>query len=146
MPDNVCNPVHVTGDVTFKATAAVTGKRFVAPSNTRTGGGLGGLSTDLENAYRCAHAAANGPAVGIAKYDVPINGEGGFYGTPGGIYPVTCDGAVTAGDRIIVGSAGKAKTSTGSIDTSGAAITPPTVVGIAMSSAADGADAEIKLR
>jgi hypothetical protein len=135
LPANVCTPNHVTSDVTFKATAAVTGKRFVAPSGNRTGGP--GLSTDLENVYRMAHCAAGAKAFGVSKYDVALNAEGGAYGTPGRIVPVTCVSAVTAGQQVEVGAAGQAQPWGGTIATQ--------PVGLALSGAAGGADAEIKL-
>lgn len=132
MPDNVCTPFHMTSDLTFRATAAVTGKRFVAPSGNRTGGP--GLSTDLENVYRMAHCPAGERSFGVSKYDVPIDEEGGAYGTPGRIVPVTATGAIAAGDEVEVGANG-----TATLLAAGVA------VGLAMTAAVDGGDAEIKL-
>lgn len=134
---NVCTPYFEQGDVTFRATAAVTGKRFVAPSADVTGGP--GLSTDLANLFRMAHAAAGKPVAGVAKYDVASGDEGGIHGVPGKIVPVVADGAITAGDKIMVGTAGKAKTWVTAASEANEA------VGIAMSGAADGADCPVKL-
>jgi hypothetical protein len=108
MPTNVCTPVHMTGDLSFKAGAAVTGKRFVAPSADRTGGGTKGLSTDLQNAYVCSHAGAGIKAAGVAMYDTPINTMGGMYGTPGEVVPVTSGAAITAGAEVMSDANGKA--------------------------------------
>jgi hypothetical protein len=78
---------------------------------------------------------ADGPTVGVAAYDVADNGKGMCFGTPGQILPVTALGAIAAGDIIEVGTGGKARTWA----TSGEK------VGIAITGAADGADAQIKL-
>lgn len=139
MPSNICTPFYMTGDVSFKASAAVTGKRFVAPSGNRTGGP--GMSTDLANTYVAAHCPANGKASGVAKYDVAQGDYGPQFGTPGTILPVTADGAIAAGDLIVVGSAGKAKAAT----VASGVVTGGIVVGLAMTGAADGTDAQIKL-
>ena len=119
-------PIFETGDVTFKATDPVVGGRFVAPSGNRTGGL--GLSDDLENVYLMAHAAANGPAAGVAADDVADNALGKCLGTPGRIVPMDADGAIAAGVLVQVGADGKAKTKTST----------NVVVGLAMSAAVDG--------
>lgn len=137
MPTNVATQFKETGNVSFRASAAVTGKRFLAISGDRTGGP--GLSTDLENLYRMAHAPAAGPTVGVAKYDVPINETGGVHGQPGMIVPVTAGAAIAAGQRVEVGANGQA------VPLAVAPATPGVPVGIAMSGVAIGADAQIKL-
>jgi hypothetical protein len=144
LPANVCTPYHATGDVSFRAGAAITGKRFVAPSANRTGGPA--LSTNLENVYVMSHAAANGAIAGVAKYDVAQDKRGSVYGTPGAIVPVTADGVIAAGEEIIVGTDGKAKKWTApSLSGNAETLSLPVKVGIAMTGAADGADAQIKL-
>lgn len=135
MPTNICYPLHETSDLTFRATAAVTGKRFVAPSGNRTGGP--GLSTDTANVYQMAHAAAGAKAFGVSKYDVASGSLGGAFGTPGKVVPVTTGAAVTAGQQVEVGATGFA------IPWAGTIATQP--VGLAMTGAASGADVEIKL-
>jgi hypothetical protein len=132
VPDNVCIPFFVTSDLSFRATAPVTGKRFVAPSGNRTGGPA--LSSDGENVYRMAHAGAGVKAFGVAKYDVASGARGPAYDTPGRVVPVTADGPIAAGAEVEVGAAGKAKTlGTGK------------AVGLCLTGASDGGDAEIKL-
>lgn len=141
---NVCNPYHVTGDVSFRANGAVTGKRFVKALANRTGGP--GLSTDPENLWEIGHATANGPAAGVARYDVADNEAGSLIGVPGAVVPVTADGAIAAGAQVVVGTAGKAKTYSGAAPDNGAGDQViPVVVGVAMSGVADGEDCPVKL-
>lgn len=137
MPDNVCTPIFEDSDVTYRATAAVIGKRFIAPSGARTGGP--GLSTDLQNVYRMAHAPAGGAATGVSRYDVPIDGLSSVFGQPGRIVPVTAEAAIAAGARLQVGAAGQA------ITQAVAPATPGVAVAIAMSAAVAGADVEAKI-
>jgi hypothetical protein len=107
----VATLLYEESDVTFKATAAVVGSRFVAPSGNRSGGGVEtGLTTDLANVYRMAHCGAGVKAFGVAKYDVANAGIGGAYGQPGRIVPVTAGGAVTAGQEVMSDASGKAIT------------------------------------
>jgi hypothetical protein len=120
------------GDVSFKATAAVTGKRFIAPSGDVTGGP--GLSTDLENLYRGAHAGAGVKPFGVSKYDVANGGVGGVHGQPGKIVPVTAGAAITAGQEVQSDANGQA-----------IPLAAGRPAGLAMSGAANGADAQIKL-
>jgi hypothetical protein len=106
MATNVATPYFETGDVSFRATAAVTGKRFIAPSGDVTGGP--GLSTDVSNLFRMAHCGAGLKPAGVAKYDVANGDEGGCYGQPGRIVPVTSGAAVTAGAEVMSDANGKA--------------------------------------
>lgn len=141
---NDCIPFKKPGaDISFKASSDVTGKRFVVPSGNRTGGGAGGLSSDLYNLYAAAHASANGPAVGVAAADVASGKVG--HAVSAGIVPVTASGSIAAGARVVVDTGGKAKAWDGSLDTSGSTATVPVIVGIAMTGASDGNDAEILL-
>lgn len=144
MPANECIPYKEPGSaITFKATAAVAGKRFVKPSGNRTGGP--GLSTDLANVYQCAQVSASGdPAVGVSKYDVANGALGGAH--TGGIVPVTCGANVAAGDRVMSDANGKAiPYAAGNTAAAGAPLVIPRVLGIAMTGAVSGADAEIML-
>jgi hypothetical protein len=129
---NVATQYFETGDVSFRATANVTGKRFVAPSGDVTGGP--GLSTDNENMYRMAHCGAGLKPAGVAKYDVASGAKGGVHGQPGKIVPVTTGAAITAGQQV-------------QSDASGQAIVLAAGVpaGLAMSGAALGADCQVKL-
>jgi hypothetical protein len=132
MPENVCIPFYETSDITVQASAAVTGKRFVAPSANRTGGP--GLSTSATNVYVVAHAPAGAKPAGVSVYDAPSGGLLGIIGTPGRIVPVTAGAAITAGQQVEVGTAGQAiPLATGQR------------AGLAMTGAASGAAAEIKL-
>jgi Uncharacterized conserved protein (DUF2190) len=92
-------------DVTGLCTAAVTGKRFVKISGNRTSGP--GLSATAEGSvYRIAQAVSGDRAIGVSKYDAPINGMTGI--ARGGIVPVTAGAAVTAGQEVQSDALGKA--------------------------------------
>lgn len=133
MADNVCHPFYETSDVTFTATAAVTGKTFIAPSANRESGP--GLSATPEGSnYKMATCGAGDKPFGVARYDVAKDAKGGAIGTPGRIVPVTTGGAIAAGDEVEVGSAGKAIKLASGI-----------AVGLCVSGAASGAEAEVKL-
>jgi hypothetical protein len=129
---NVSTQYFETGNVSFRATANVTGKRFVAPSGDVTGGP--GLSTDMQNLYRCQHAGAGKKPAGVAKYDVTSGGTGGMHGQPGMIVPVTTGAAIVAGVEV-------------ESDANGMAITLASgrAAGLAMSGAGSGADCQVKL-
>jgi hypothetical protein len=135
LPSNVSTQYFETGNVSFRATANVTGKRFVAPSADVTGGP--GLSTDLQNVFRCAHCPAGKRPAGVAKYDVSSGSVGGMHGQPGQIVPVTTGAAIVAGAEVESDASGQAITWAGTIATAKA--------GLAMSGAGSGADAMIKL-
>lgn len=107
MPANTCFPLFETSDVTFQATAAVTGKRFVAISGDITSGP--GLSSTSEGSnFRMAHATAATRPDGVAAYDVASAAKGRVIGTPGRILPVTAGANITAGQQVEVGTAGQA--------------------------------------
>lgn len=132
MPANVSTQYHETGNVSFHAAGAVVGKTFVRVSADRTGGP--GLSTDLENAWVMSTCGAGAKATGVAKYDVADQKSGGIHGQPGMIVPVTAGAAITAGQEVEVGAAGKA-----------IPLASGKAVGQAMSGAASGADCPVKL-
>jgi hypothetical protein len=137
-PANVATAYHEDGDVSFRASAAVTGKRFIKISGDVTGGP--GLSTDFENVYRCAPCGAGERAVGVAKYDVAINKRGGMHGVPSRIVPVTVGtGGVTAGQKVMSDGTGQA------VAWASAASEANAVLGVAMSGATAGNDAQVKL-
>jgi hypothetical protein len=129
---NVSTQYFETGNVSFRATANITGKRFVAPSGDVTGGP--GLSTDNQNLYRMATCGAGLKPAGVAKYDVASGTVGGMHGQPGMIVPVTTGAAIVAGVQV-------------QSDGAGAAITLASGVpaGLAMSGAGSGADCQVKL-
>lgn len=96
MPSNECIPYSETSDLTFLATGAVTGKRCVTISDTRSG----------EN-YRAAHTSAGAKATGVAAYDVASGAFGQMIGTPGRVVPITAGGTISAGAEVEVGSNGQ---------------------------------------
>ena len=134
MPVNECHPFHQTGDVTFEATGAVTGKRFLAISGSRESGP--GLASTAEGGnYRMAHAAAAAKAAGVSGYDVASGDKGICLGTPGKIVPVTAAAAIAAGAEVEVGASGQATT-----------LASGKAAGLCMTAASGaGVDAEIKL-
>lgn len=133
MPSNVMIQTGQTCDVTARASAAVTGKRMVAPSGNRTGGPA--LSTNTENVYTMAHAGAGAKAFGVAKYDAASGAEFGVIGTPGRRVIVTAGAAIAAGAEVEVGATGKVIT-----------LASGKAVGLCLSAAAgDLSDCEIKL-
>jgi hypothetical protein len=131
-PANVSVAYFEEGDVSFRATAAVTGKRFIAPSGDVTGGP--GLSTDFENVYRCAHAGSGVKPCGVSQYDVAIGSRGPQHGNPGKIVPVTAGAALTAGQEVQSDATGQA-----------IPLAAGRPAGLCMSGASNGADAQIKL-
>jgi hypothetical protein len=136
-PANVSTQYFEDGNVSFKATAAVTGKRFLKPSADQSGGP--GLSTDIENLLKMATCGAGQKSSGVSKYDVASGSEGGVHGQPGMIVPVTAGGAITVGQEVMSDATGKA------VPWTSAASEANRALGLAMSGAANGADAMIKL-
>jgi hypothetical protein len=123
MATNTCVPFWVFGeDVTGSCSAAVTGKRFVAISGARVGEQL-----------RIAHAGAGTRALGVSAHDAPVDGLVNVL-RQGQIVPVTAGAAITAGQDIEVGAAGKAIPHAAG-----------TVVGYAADDAANNTDAAIVL-
>jgi hypothetical protein len=119
---NVCQPLYNEGrNITGRASAAVTGKRFVR---------ISGNSTDGVPAV--AHATAAERVWGVSGYDaaedaiLPVIRKG--------VVPVTAEGALSADDEVEVGTAGKATV----LDTGVA-------VGVVLFDAADGDDVMIAL-
>lgn len=110
-------------DITGRATAAVTGKRFLKISGNRSNGNIA-----------VAHADAAGRVCGVSKYDAASGAIVGVARGNSRVTHVTADGAIAAFAEVEVGATGKAKTKTAGI-----------AVGYALTAAADGADAEISL-
>jgi hypothetical protein len=110
-------------DITGRASAAVTGKRFLKISGNRSSGNIA-----------VAPADAAGRVCGVAKYDAASGEIVGVARGNSRVTHVTADGAIAAFAEVEVGTTGKAKTKTAGI-----------AVGYALTAAADGADAEISL-
>lgn len=110
-------------DITGRATAAVTGKRFLKISGNRSNGNIA-----------VAHADAAGQTCGVSKYDAASEDIVGVARGNSRVTHVTADGAIAAWAEVEVGTAGKAKS-----------IASGKAVGYALTAAADGADAEISL-
>lgn len=109
-------------DLTAQASAAVTGKRFVAVSGNRTANGN----------VAVAHAAAAGRVFGVAAHDAAQNQL--VRVARGGVVRVTAAGAIAAFAEVQVGAGGTAT-----------ALAAGVAVGFALTAVADGADAEIAL-
>lgn len=141
MPTNEAIHYYEPGTrITGKASAGITGKRFLKISGNRTSGPLvqstQSNDTTEGGVYQVAQATANTDfVIGVAGWDaasgelVPIISEG--------VVTVTSGAAITAGLPVMTDAAGKVITATGA---------SARVVGVAMT-AASGADvdAEIKL-
>lgn len=119
---NPCQPLYQEGrNITGRASAAVTGKRFVAIS----GNGTDGIPP-------VAHAAAGGRTFGVAGYDaatgevLPVIRKG--------VVPVKAAAAISAFAEVEVGSTGQAIPKASGV-----------AVGYALFDAASGADAQIHL-
>lgn len=131
MPE--CIPFKVNGgNFTAKATAPVTGCRFVAPSGNRTGGTA--LSTDLANVHQVAHAGAGIKPCGVAGNDAANGALLLVRAIPGEILPVTAGASITAGQEVQSDATGQA-----------IPLAAGRPAGLAMSGAANGALAEIRL-
>lgn len=118
------NPrVYAPGaDITAATTAAVTGRRFVAISGSRSAGGN----------ISVAHAPAAARTFGVAKHDAAIGELVGV--SRDGIVRVTAAANIAAGADVEVGANGQAITKTSGV-----------AVGYAVTAATSGSDAEIAL-
>lgn len=107
MPANECIPYYQPGaGITGKASAAITGKRFVKISGARTGGPA--LSADLANVHTVAQAGAGERAIGVAAHDIASGSLGPLHTQPGIVVPVTSGAAITAGAEVQADASGKA--------------------------------------
>lgn len=149
MPANESLDLRRPGeDFTFKASAAVTGKRVLKISGDRTGGGHAGLSTDLDNVYQMAHCAgASTVPVAVASYDCASGALGRAKSGAGRHVTCTAGAAITAGVQVMADANGKVITYVGPVTTTTAALpSVPIAVGVAMTGATtDGDDVEIRL-
>lgn len=149
MPANESIDLKKPGqDITGKASATVTGKRFLRYSGNRTGGGHAGLSTDLANVPQVA--PCNGTTqvpIGVAKHDAASGSLVGVARGAGRHVTVSAGAAITAGVLVMADSVGRAITYVGAITTNAAALpSVPVAVGIAVTGASGAdVDAEIQL-
>lgn len=112
---------------TARASAAITGKRFVSISGAR-----------VDDLPRVNHAvgSATRRAVGVSGYNAANGANVTVYAAPGLIMPVTTSEAVTAGDLLYSAADGTAvKTAPANAP----------AVAVAMDDAANGADVPAKL-
>lgn len=134
---------------TAKASALITGARFVNVSGNRTGGGiLGGLSTDVANEIQVAMVGTSGGiAIGVSAWDA-ANGSNLKVWT-GGIIGVEAGGTLTAGQAVMSDATGRAIAyNAGTYDPTGVAVTNlPAVhrLGVVLTGATVGQQAEILL-
>lgn len=110
-------------DITGRASAAITGKRFLAISGNRNGGNIA-----------VQHATAAGRVCGVSKYDAASGEIVGVARGSSRVVRVTAEGTIAAFAEVEVGTAGKAK-----------ALASGKAVGYVLTAAADGADAEVSL-
>jgi hypothetical protein len=122
-------PKHMPGDsITTKASAQVTGGQRVVVS----GSGMTAPAT----------AATKAKYVGVAGNDALINADYTMYGR-GMVHVSVADGAITAGDQLTSGSAGKVSSIAAAAGAVAADINNARAVdGIALTTAADGAPVE----
>lgn len=132
MAANECIPYYKPGaDVTFQATATITGKRFVKVSGNRVSGP--GLTTAVDGSnYSAAPCGAGERAIGVAKYDAASGKKVAV--ALAGIVPVTAGGTIAAGAEVEADATGKAITKASGVP-----------LGVCMTAATSGNDAEIKL-
>lgn len=130
MPANECIPFYRPGaDITGEATAAVTGKRCLAISGDAPADG--GISV--------AHAAAAGRIVGVAVHDAAVGAKVPVILGPGHVVPITTSAIVAAFAEVEVGANGTV------IPVDRVARPNSVAIGYALTGAANGADAKIKL-
>lgn len=138
--------------LTGEATAAITAGRFLIVSGDLLSGpdipatAQIGASDPVDGGnIQVAHAAANGPAIGVSLADAADGDKVMILCV--GVVPMTADGAISAGDEIMVGSTGKPKTYAAPTLSGNSEALPEVVkVGIALNDAISGGTAMIKLQ
>lgn len=136
MPNNECIPFYEPGTrLTGHATVALTGKRLVQVSADIPGGPTG------SETIRVGVPARGGPCVGVAAYDAVLNEKVPLLNGPGMVVPIRAAVAVAAGQRVMATADGSVEP----FDTGAAGVAGAVAVGIALSGAAVGADAMIRL-
>lgn len=132
-PANECIPYYKPGaDITAVPTAAVTGKRFVVISANRAAGPALNASTGGGN-IQVAPAGAGARAIGVAARDQVVGKHVRVIRE--GVVPVTAGAVITAGQEVESNAAGQA-----------VPLATGKSLGVALSGAASGADAQIALR
>lgn len=111
-------------DITGHATAAVTGKRFVAISGNR----------QTDGSLSVAHAGAGLRAFGVSKYDAASGGKVGVMRGNSRVVFVTAGANIAANAEVEVGTNGQAITKSAGVS-----------VGVCVTAATSGNDAEISL-
>lgn len=113
--------------VTARATAAITGKRFVCISGPRIDG---------HPAVNHQASSSTRKTLGVSAYDAASGADVMVHSAPGMVVPVTASGAISAGASVFSTADGRAT-----------AADPGTgkTAGHALDDATDGADAVIKL-
>lgn len=129
-----CIPFYEPGKrITAKASAALTSKRLVAISATRTSGPA--LNTSSEGGTLIVGVcAASAWAFGVAGYDCPSGGDLVILRGSGFVVPITANGAIASGAAVECGASGMVRTHTTGV-----------IVGYAVADAADATDAQIAL-
>lgn len=110
-------------DITGRASAAVTGKRFLKITGNRTGGNIA-----------VAPCAAGDRSCGVSKYDAASGDTVGVARGKDRVVHVTCGADLAAGQEVQAGAAGVAI-----VAAAGAKL------GYALTAATNGTDAEISL-
>jgi hypothetical protein len=114
-------PIYKPGQaLTLKASGAITGGQLVAISGSGTVATAG---------------AAAATWIGVAAFDAAINDNVTIHSS--GVQNLTASGAITAGDSLVTAATGQVAT--------GAAATPSAFVGVALTTAANGAKVRVKL-
>lgn len=137
---NDCIPFYEDADrITATTTAAVTGKRLLLISGSRTSGpgipsspSVGASDPTEGGTYRVAQATALAACVGVAAWDAASGDLVGVIAE--GIVPITSVAAIAAGARVEAGAAGKVQT-----------LTTGVPIGVCMT-AASGADVDAEIR
>lgn len=112
MLNNVCHPMFKGGDpITGHTSAAVVGKTFADISGPIQSGPnitTVALSTAFDGGNLVvATCAAKGKPIGVFAYDRAINEPVTILYSAGGVLPLTAGEAITAGEEVEVGPAGK---------------------------------------
>lgn len=131
-----CIPLYEAGKpITAIAEVAVTGCRFVAISDPKKGPTIdGGLSSTVEGGnVVVSPAAADSAPFGVAAHDAAADKLVPVF-TSGFCVPVTASGAITAGQELECDTLGRVKT-----------YADGNKVGLALDSAADGAQCLVKI-
>lgn len=134
MAANECIPFYEPGGrITGHAEAALSGKRFVRISGNRQSGPGLALTAQGGN-YPVNAPTAAGRVFGVTSHDVAAGGKVTVISTPGTVLPVTAAAAIAAFEEVQVDALGRVIPLAGGVS-----------VGVALTAAANGADAEIQL-